>query len=126
MKHTRKSTCSKCSALCCKYFALEIDRPSTRNDFENIRWYISHQKTSVYIQAGKWFLNVKNRCKYLDGSHRCSIYEHRPAICRRLDANGWRAFALFALVAVPLFAGLQWLHHRMQARREAEKSHTPG
>ena len=88
MKHTRKSTCSKCSALCCKYFALEIDRPSTRNDFENIRWYISHQKTSVYIQAGKWFLNVKNRCKYLDGSHRCSIYEHRPAICRQLDANG--------------------------------------
>jgi Fe-S-cluster containining protein len=24
----------------------------------------------------------------LDGSHRCSIYEHRPAICRQLDANG--------------------------------------
>ncbi len=44
----------------------------------------------------------------------------------RLDANGWRAFALFALVAVPLFAGLQWLHHRMQARREAEQGHTPG
>ena len=80
-------TCKKCDALCCKYLALEIDKPTTRNDFENIRWYISHQKTSVFIQEGKWHLNVKNRCKYLDNKNRCKIYEKRPAICRRLDLN---------------------------------------
>jgi len=79
------NTCEKCDALCCKYFALEIDKPTTRNDFENIRWYISHQRTSVFIQEGKWYLNVKNRCKYLDSSNRCKIYERRPAICRRLN-----------------------------------------
>lgn len=88
MKQKLNTNCKKCSALCCKYFALEIDKPSTRNDFENIRWYISHQKTSVFIQGGKWFLNVKNRCKHLDGGNRCTVYDHRPAICRRLDANG--------------------------------------
>lgn len=88
MKRKLNTTCSKCSALCCKYFALEIDRPETRNDFENIRWYISHEKTSVFIQGGKWFLNVKNRCRHLDGDNRCAVYENRPAICRRLDANG--------------------------------------
>ena len=81
------TTCKKCSALCCNYFALELDKPTTRNDFENIRWYISHQKTSVFIQAGKWYLNVKNRCKNLDRTHRCKIYENRPAICRRLDSK---------------------------------------
>jgi Fe-S-cluster containining protein len=80
-------TCEECDAVCCKYFALEIDKPTTRNDFENIRWYISHQKTSVFIQDGKWYLNVKNRCKYLDANNRCKIYERRPAICRRLDPD---------------------------------------
>lgn len=79
------SICNKCSALCCSYFALEIDKPTTRNDFENIRWYISHRKTSVFIQSGRWYLNVKNRCKNLDRTNRCKIYEDRPAICRRLD-----------------------------------------
>ena len=77
--------CKKCEALCCKYFALEIDKPTTRNDFENIRWYISHQKTSVFIQNGKWHLSVKNRCKHLDSNNHCRIYETRPAICRKLD-----------------------------------------
>ncbi len=79
------TNCKKCSALCCKYFALEIDKPTTKNDFENIRWYISHQRTSVFIQDGKWYLNVKNRCKYLDGNGHCKIYDKRPAVCRRLD-----------------------------------------
>jgi len=88
MQQKKKSTCNKCSALCCRYFALEIDKPTTRNDFENIRWYISHEKTSVFIQRGKWYLNVKNRCKHLDGGNRCAMYENRPAICRRLDASG--------------------------------------
>ena len=79
------NNCNKCDGLCCKYFAMEIDKPTTRNDFENIRWYISHQKTSVFIQEGKWYLNVNNRCRYLDRDNRCKIYENRPAICRRLD-----------------------------------------
>jgi Fe-S-cluster containining protein len=81
------NTCAKCEALCCKYFALEIDTPTTRNDFENIRWYISHQKTSVFIQERKWYLNVKNRCKHLKSDNRCKIYEERPAICRRLHPD---------------------------------------
>jgi len=76
-------TCKKCDAFCCKYLALEIDKPTTKNDFENIRWYISHQKTSVFIQEGTWYLKVGNRCKYLDNTNRCKIYEKRPAICRK-------------------------------------------
>jgi Fe-S-cluster containining protein len=31
---------------------------------------------------------VKNRCRHLDSNNRCTIYENRPAICRRLDSNG--------------------------------------
>ena len=80
--------CEQCDALCCKYFALEIDKPTTKNDLENIRWYISHQKTSVFIQNGKWYLQVKNRCNHLDRNNRCKIYENRPAICKRLDPKG--------------------------------------
>jgi Fe-S-cluster containining protein len=79
--------CRICGALCCKYFALEIDKPTTRRDFENIRWYISHQKVSVFIQEGRWYLKVGNRCRYLDGTDHCKIYKRRPSICQKHSAR---------------------------------------
>lgn len=31
------SKCGLCTALCCQYFALEIDAPDEPSDFENLR-----------------------------------------------------------------------------------------
>lgn len=75
--------CKTCGALCCKYFALEIDRPTTRGDLENIRWYLSHHKVAIFIQEKGWYLKVGNRCKHLAGNGRCKVYDERPAICRK-------------------------------------------
>jgi Fe-S-cluster containining protein len=74
--------CDKCAALCCQYFALEIDKPTTVEDFDNIRWYLVHQNVVVFVENKKWYLGVLNKCKNLMEDNRCAIYEERPRICR--------------------------------------------
>jgi len=74
--------CEACDAKCCRYFALEIDKPKRRGDFEDIRWYLCHEAVEVFVDDGKWFLEVRNRCRHLDESHRCRIYADRPRLCR--------------------------------------------
>ena len=79
-----KSQCDKCSGLCCRYFALPLETPETREDFDDIRWYLCHEDITVFVEDGDWYLNVKNKCRHLsDGSHRCLIYAKRPGICRK-------------------------------------------
>jgi uncharacterized protein len=79
---TRTSTCAACDGKCCRYFALEIDRPATVQDFDHIRWYLAHEGTKVFVDEGHWFLEVKTPCRHLDGRGRCCIYDRRPLICR--------------------------------------------
>lgn len=85
-----KPPCNVCSALCCKYFALEIDAPEDWADFENIKWFVAHEDTKVYVEDGDWHLEVQKRCMYLGLDNRCGIYERRPQICRDhgLDEDG--------------------------------------
>jgi len=81
----KSNACDECEALCCRYFALQIDTPTSKADFENIRWYLAHEGTRVYVEGGKWFLEVANVCRHLDQNNRCRIYPDRPAICRDHD-----------------------------------------
>ncbi|MFQ5717408.1 MAG: YkgJ family cysteine cluster protein [Nitrospinales bacterium] len=77
------SQCAKClPAECCLYFALEIDEPETRKDFESLLWQIAHQNISIYIYRKKWHLMIHNRCNFLMADNKCGIYETRPYICR--------------------------------------------
>ncbi len=81
-KKTLKSLCEECSARCCRYFALQIDTPRTKEDFEKLRWYISHKAVTLFVEKRKWYLDVANECRYITEDHRCSIYEKRPLVCR--------------------------------------------
>lgn len=74
--------CHLCTARCCKYFALQIDAPTTPPDFDQIRWFLLHEGTIVWMQDGEWYLEVKNRCRHLLADNRCGIYDTRPQICR--------------------------------------------
>ena len=76
------SLCDQCAGLCCRYFVLEIDKPEDRGDFDNVRWYLVHENTFVFIEKRKWYLGVYARCKHLQADNRCGIYETRPQICR--------------------------------------------
>jgi Fe-S-cluster containining protein len=68
--------------LCCRYFVLEIDKPESRRQFDDVRWYLVHEGTFVFIEKKKWYLGVYARCKHLMADNRCGIYEKRPQICR--------------------------------------------
>ena len=57
-------------------------RPTTRKDFDYIRWYLLHDDATVFIEDGDWYLLVHTRCKHLQSDNRCGIYETRPQICR--------------------------------------------
>ena len=79
--------CDKCSALCCRYFVLEIDTPETRSEFDNVRWYLVHENVFVFIEKKKWYLGIYSRCKHLQEDNRCGIYETRPRICREYSTD---------------------------------------
>ena len=74
--------CEYCTAKCCHYFALPIDIPKELKDFEYIRWYLLHDRASVFVEDGDWYLLVHTTCKHLQEDHRCGIYDTRPQICR--------------------------------------------
>jgi len=74
--------CTRCGAKCCRYLALEIDKPRDRRTREHIRWYLSHRGVQVFVEKGRWYLQVATRCRHLDAHGRCSTYADRPAICR--------------------------------------------
>lgn len=79
--------CDQCSALCCRYFVLEIDTPETRRQYDDIRWYLVHQNVFVFIEKKKWYLGVYSRCKHLEADNRCGIYHTRPKICREYSTD---------------------------------------
>ncbi len=74
--------CAYCTAKCCKYFALPIDTPTTRQDFDYIRWYLLHDGATVFTEDDTWYLLVHTTCKHLLPDNRCGIYYTRPQICR--------------------------------------------
>lgn len=81
-KKTKKGLCHKCQASCCRYLALPIDKPKTRQDYDDIRWYLTHKDVSVFVDEGDWYINFDADCRHIKADHRCAIYDHRPKICR--------------------------------------------
>jgi len=78
----KKNLCESCDGKCCRHIALEIDKPRTKAAFEDIRWYLAHHEVQVFVEEGKWYLQVATPCRHLRSDNRCAIYEKRPAICR--------------------------------------------
>ena len=77
--------CEHCAAACCRYIALPIDKPRTRRDYDDIRWYVMHEGISVFVEEGDWYIQIKTTCKNLQADNRCGIYQTRPEICREYE-----------------------------------------
>ena len=73
--------CLECGAKCCRYVAVEIDKPTSKADLDDVRWYVAHENVSVFIEDGDWYINFESRCQYLTPDNRCAIYDHKPRIC---------------------------------------------
>ena len=74
--------CNHCPAKCCRYFALPIDPPTTWRDFDFMRWFLLHERASVFTEDDSWYLLVHTPCKHLRTDNLCGIYQTRPQICR--------------------------------------------
>ena len=82
-KKAKKILCDKCTGLCCRYFALPIETPEDKEDYDDIRWYLCHENITVFVEDGDWYINVKNECRHLsENDYKCDIYKNRPKICR--------------------------------------------
>jgi Fe-S-cluster containining protein len=80
----KKVLCDECSGLCCRYFALPIETPEDKGDYDDIRWFLCHKGITVFVEDGDWYISIKNRCRHLtEEDHRCKIYDKRPRICRQ-------------------------------------------
>ncbi len=77
-----ENLCEYCSARCCRYFAMPIDTPDEAADLDFIRWYLLHEKATVFVEDDTWYLLVHTPCKFLREDNLCGIYEIRPQICR--------------------------------------------
>jgi uncharacterized protein len=79
--------CDQCAALCCRYFALPIDNPTSRKDIDDIRWYLIHEHVVVFIEKKQWHVGIMTKCKHLQPDNRCGIYDTRPRICRKYTTD---------------------------------------
>ena len=74
--------CGDCDA-CCWYVSVEIDKPVTKTEVEDIKFYIYHKGCSVYIdEENDWYILFEARCDKLGPDGMCTIHEERPPICR--------------------------------------------
>ena len=80
--------CHLCTASCCRYFALEIEKPTSKTDYDHIRWYLMHEGVVVWVQDDDWYLEVRTTCRHLRPDNTCGIYETRPEICREYGLPG--------------------------------------
>ena len=83
-----ESLCDQCVGLCCRYYAFAIEKPKNKRDFEDIRWYLLHEDSIVFVEDGDWYIQVNRKCKELLPDNRCGIYFTRPTICREYTTKG--------------------------------------
>ena len=74
--------CHVCGGQCCRYFALQIDKPRSAEDYDHLRWYIAHRDVALFIEDKEWYLQVNNKCDFLSNEGKCGMYHNRPKICR--------------------------------------------
>jgi len=80
--------CHVCTARCCRYIAMQIDKPAEEADYDHIRWYLMHEGIVVWADDEDWYLEVRTVCRHLRADNACDIYETRPQICRDYGLPG--------------------------------------
>ena len=77
------SICVACGARCCRYMAVEIDRPACKQEYDHIRWHLLHKGVNVFVDNDNdWCLEFETTCLELGDDQRCGNYDNRPMICR--------------------------------------------
>ena len=79
-----KNAClEQCNAICCNDLAVQIYKPVTKAEKEDLRWHLFFEGVKVYIKHRKWHLLIHSQCRYLSEDNLCTIYDDRPERCRK-------------------------------------------
>ncbi len=81
-KKVKNKCLEECTAICCNDLAVQIYKPVTKAEKEDLRWHLFFEGVKVYIQNRKWHLLIHSR-RYLSKENRCTIYDKRPERCRK-------------------------------------------
>ena len=74
--------CGECGGSCCKYVAIEIDKPSSKTNYDNIRWYLLHENVNVFVDHdGHWYIEFRTPCLKQLEDNNCRSHAARPKIC---------------------------------------------
>ncbi len=79
--------CDKCVGLCCNYITIRIDKPTTKREKDDIRWYLLHEGITILIADDDWQVKVPTPCEKLGMKNECTIYETRPETCREYSTD---------------------------------------
>ncbi len=78
-----KDSCKGCS-LCCEYVCAEIDKPTTKTDYDEVIWLLLHKNVWVYMDDdGDWYVQFNTPCEALKEDKLCGEYHTRPKVCRK-------------------------------------------
>lgn len=77
--------CEHCTAACCRYVAIPLDKPKQAKDYDDMRWYLMHEGVTVFVEEGDWYIQFQTRCKNLGPDNKCTVYDTRPLICREYE-----------------------------------------
>jgi len=77
-----KELCKGCTS-CCEYVLIEIDAPKSKNDIDELIWFLLHGITIFIDSDDSWNLEIHNKCKVLNKKGKCSIYPIRPLVCKQ-------------------------------------------
>jgi Fe-S-cluster containining protein len=76
-----------CGAKCCRYVTVAISTPLSEDDWDEMRWWLSHEGVRVTKDDEGWMVEFETRCRHLGPSNACGIYENRMSLCERHDAT---------------------------------------
>ena len=79
--------CARCLGLCCRYITIEIDKPRTKREKDDVRWYLLHEGVTLLITPDRWMVKVPARCSALTEENVCGIYPDRPQACREYSTE---------------------------------------
>lgn len=79
--------CQACGGRCCTYLVVQIPRPRSKVDIDEVRWWLAHHNVEVYIEDRQWHVQFYTPCRHLTSEGRCAIYPDRFDVCRAHEAE---------------------------------------
>ena len=87
VKLAADNPCATCGGKCCKHVAVPIDKPTSKGDFDDIRWDLGQKNVLVFVEEGEWYICFLTPCEFMTKEFACGIYETRPQICRDYESE---------------------------------------